>query len=50
MFDHACKEGLLSSENRQLVLVDATIDLLLSKMQEQHQVAAKRWLTELSDI
>jgi uncharacterized protein (TIGR00730 family) len=50
MFDHAFKEGLLSSENRQLVLVDAKIDLLLLKMQDQHQVATKRWLTDLKDV
>ena len=48
--DHMVSSGLLKQENRDLIMIDGTVDGLLAKMEAYQPISAKKWISDLDQV
>ncbi len=48
--DHMVSKGLLKQRNRDLIMIDGTVDGLLAKMEAYEPVPEKKWISDLDQV
>ena len=48
--DHMVSNGLLKKRNRELIMIDSTVDGLLAKMEAHQPVPEKKWISDLDQV
>ena len=48
--DHMVIKGLLKQQNRDLIMIDGTVDGLLALMQAYQPISAKKWISDLDEV
>ncbi|MEO5584123.1 MAG: TIGR00730 family Rossman fold protein [Flavobacteriales bacterium] len=48
--DHMVSKGLLKQGNRNLIMIDGTVDVLLDLMQAYQPISAKKWISDLDEV
>ncbi len=48
--DHMVSKGLLKQGNRDLIMIDGSVDGLLAKMEAYEPISAKKWISDLDQV
>ncbi len=48
--DHMVSKGLLKQGNRDMIMIDGTVDGLLALMQAYQPISAKKWISDLDEV
>jgi uncharacterized protein (TIGR00730 family) len=48
--DHMVSKGLLKQQNRELIMIDGSVDGLLAKMEAYQPVPEKKWISDLDQV